>query len=313
MYYQAEVFLTRQCNLNCPFCKVPKLRRPKTLSGEEWVEVFKMLKKVVKGIVVLFGGEPTLHPDIAYIIEGANNLNLPYTLITNSSMRGTVLNLIEEHGLRSLTVSLNSIKNPDVRDRMSLRLVEEILSRGLTVDLTVNIMFSRRNFREVPEMVKHFSDLGVNTIVASYEYGTEGFWMYRGPPVSNMVFKETDKPEVRRVIDELVRLKESGYRLWTPVEYLKALYLYSFGKRWHCSRLVNVIIDEDGSIMPCVDWRVGVERPYTWRDLPRKREIETWWKSVVKDCPGCIYDHQFIPEQVSAGKLKPSQLRTWGD
>jgi sulfatase maturation enzyme AslB (radical SAM superfamily) len=78
-------FLTFACNLTCSYCIVEyggKKKRPKPLSGEEWVTGLNRINSREDLPVTLQGGEPTLHKEFIHII---NNIKpeLNIDILTN--------------------------------------------------------------------------------------------------------------------------------------------------------------------------------------------------------------------------------------
>ena len=55
----AGVFITRRCNLRCPYCNVPNLNTPE-LTFEQWIKAIKILEKLNVNKIHFLGGEPTL-------------------------------------------------------------------------------------------------------------------------------------------------------------------------------------------------------------------------------------------------------------
>lgn len=71
--------ITNQCNQNCLFCSA-KGRKEKM--GKEFFE--RMINQI-QGSLVISGGEPTLSPDIFWLIEKAKRKNLFIELQTNAT------------------------------------------------------------------------------------------------------------------------------------------------------------------------------------------------------------------------------------
>lgn len=73
-----RVYITLRCNLTCPYCSdgleydMSEMKY-ELLAGEKWVEIINALP----GNTVIFtGGEPTLHPDLPYIINTIRQSNV---------------------------------------------------------------------------------------------------------------------------------------------------------------------------------------------------------------------------------------------
>jgi hypothetical protein len=84
-YNYIGVFLTFGCNLNCSYCInnfEGGLLKRKLTPGEDWVRLLNRIESRQDLPVTLQGGEPSTHPDFAYII---NNLKpeLNVDVLTN--------------------------------------------------------------------------------------------------------------------------------------------------------------------------------------------------------------------------------------
>ncbi|MBF0506904.1 MAG: radical SAM protein [Nitrospirae bacterium] len=105
-----QFFPTLECNLHCGFCfnRGLKIDGAITAGGFE-----KLVRKLVdSGIreIDILGGEPTLHPDIARLVDIAANLGLRLNLSTNGTNVALLANLSETYGkdILHIGISLNS-------------------------------------------------------------------------------------------------------------------------------------------------------------------------------------------------------------
>jgi pyruvate formate lyase activating enzyme len=84
----ASVIFTQGCNLRCSYCHNPQLLDRQSKSAYlTKTEVFKILekrKKIIEGVVVT-GGEPTIHSDLADFILELKNLGFSIKLDTNGT------------------------------------------------------------------------------------------------------------------------------------------------------------------------------------------------------------------------------------
>lgn len=79
-----NIYLTNACNLSCPHCFMKAGRRlANELTAEEWLRVLREFKECGGKAVTLTGGEPTMHPGFATLVEQAHEMGLQLTVLTN--------------------------------------------------------------------------------------------------------------------------------------------------------------------------------------------------------------------------------------
>jgi spore coat polysaccharide biosynthesis protein SpsF (cytidylyltransferase family)/MoaA/NifB/PqqE/SkfB family radical SAM enzyme len=81
-----ELSLTNRCNHACVWCSDAAIRRrlPGELDMDSLISLFEELKAGgTRGIVIEGGGEPTMHPRFAEVVENISGLNMAQGLITN--------------------------------------------------------------------------------------------------------------------------------------------------------------------------------------------------------------------------------------
>lgn len=300
MIDEVACFVTRECNLKCKFCKVRQIKRSRTLLSDEWFEIFKKIKEFNPKIVVIYGGEPLLRKDIFDILDGLNDVNLPYTLISNSTLLDeNVAKKLVDHGLESFTASIDfPFAFNDFRSRHSWKALNIMKSLGVK-DVTGNIIVYRKNYRYVPMLVDELNARGMWSIVGLCQFPrdeNDNIFSYRCWDEDN-VFREEDVKGLKKVSNKLVDMKDEGFLIHNVHTYLERFSYFASPKNrflWHCSEPCYMTIDEDGTLMACPDIRGNVEKLNLLElDLA---EYEKVWYSDVSKCPGCFYNHQFQAE-----------------
>ncbi len=122
----AHVIPMRRCNLSCAYCN-----EYDTTSNP--VDLPVMLRRLDKlgtlgtTAVIISGGEPLLHPDLAEIIAHIRKRKMMAALISNCYLmtRDIIVNL-NKAGLEYLQVSIDNV-NPDEVSKKSLRLLDKKL------------------------------------------------------------------------------------------------------------------------------------------------------------------------------------------
>lgn len=93
----AVVFLSG-CNLRCPYCHNSRLlgrevdAELEDLSLDELLQALERRRKLIDGVVVT-GGEPTVHPQLTYLLRSLKPLGLSIKLDTNG-LRATLLKVL---------------------------------------------------------------------------------------------------------------------------------------------------------------------------------------------------------------------------
>ncbi len=128
--------LTAKCNLNCHSC----MRKNWEESiGNMDLNIFHILIKQLKEFkslqsIIFSGiGEPTLHPDILYIIQQVKSLGLKLEIVTNGTqLNETILEGFISHGLDRLWVSFDGTSAESfevIRTGADFKLVVENMKR----------------------------------------------------------------------------------------------------------------------------------------------------------------------------------------
>ena len=121
--------ITQRCNLNCLHCGSDCGRNAKTneLSTAEWLSFFAYLEKNLdtrRFVLVLTGGEPLCAPDLRTLLMGINHHGLSWGMVSNAwALNPTNLSLLLKHGMSSMTISLDGLKQTHdwLRRRRSCR------------------------------------------------------------------------------------------------------------------------------------------------------------------------------------------------
>ncbi len=112
--------LTLQCNLKCMHCyaNANTKRSPNELSTQRILSVTDDLASMGLPVVILSGGEPTLHPDIYEIASYMNEKNIRVTLSSNgTTINENVASKLAESGVKYVGISLDGFgsKNDEFR------------------------------------------------------------------------------------------------------------------------------------------------------------------------------------------------------
>ena len=300
MIREVAIFITRECNLECQFCQVRKIRRTRTLNVDQWHEVFKKVKELNPELVVVYGGEPLLRQDILEILDRLHEVKLPYTLISNSTLLDENLaKRLVNHGLNSFTASIDYPQGmDDLRSKQSWRALNLMKDLGVE-DVTGNMIIYRKNYKYIPSLIDALDKLDIWSILGLCQFPrdeNDNVFSYRCWDSEN-VFKDEDIKGLKDIAGRVMSMGKEGFLIHNIPQYIKLIPYYAKPDnrfKWHCSRPCYLTIDEDGTLMACPDFRGTVERFDILNfDLVGYENI---WRSDVSQCPGCFFSHQFQAE-----------------
>ncbi len=167
-----RISLTDNCNLRCFYCMpeenyihTPSSKMMQAYEIQKLAEIFVSLG--VKKIR-LTGGEPLLRNDAGKIITGLSDLPVTLTLTTNGTRLPEYLDLLVDAGVRSINVSLDSLRpetfNLITRRNQHSRVLDYILlalGRGIRIKINV-VVLNGINDCEINDFVQWTRDLPVH-------------------------------------------------------------------------------------------------------------------------------------------------------
>ena len=136
------VLFTPGCNFSCPYCHNPDLARNRTdllstISEDVAIDFLKSRQGLLEGIVIT-GGEPTLHKDLAKFCEKAKRLGFPIKLDTNGSCPTALNDLMSNKLVDYIAMDIKTDPYgyaPDIlsmdQSKNLISSVDSILSSGL--------------------------------------------------------------------------------------------------------------------------------------------------------------------------------------
>jgi len=236
---QTVLFITEKCNLACLHCNIYKKENPIVKTYEQIKEELEYSYRLGSRFVDFEGGEPTIWKD------GERDLN---DLIRLSKQIGFYSATVTTNALLpfsdceadSIWVSLDGLDDyhDEIRGKGSFeRLVKNIETSGHPC-LSVNMVINSRNYKSVAETIE-FARNNPHILSISLNFhtpytGTEDLfldWETRG-----------------RVIDEIIKMKKSGYPIMNSVSGLKLMKTLKFKKQcW----VTNFIMPDSTRLSEC--------------------------------------------------------------
>jgi len=156
------------CNLSCRHCYINTREHGSlTLPFEtvvKWLRLFARQGK--RSNLVLLGGEPTLHPDLAEIVRYAKSLRFSVTVDSNGYLFNDFLDKISPEELDFLSFSLDgpdAETNDPIRGDLSFETCIKNLQLAIKKGFQTSVIFtvSRLNIDQLHKMVDLLSTLGV--------------------------------------------------------------------------------------------------------------------------------------------------------
>jgi radical SAM protein with 4Fe4S-binding SPASM domain len=259
-----ELHLTDRCNLKCPWCTDAEVRKRDNaeLGLKELERLFADLSRQNVGITMEGGGEPTVHPRFAEVVEMARSFHLPLGLITNGIVRLGEL----ARAFLWIRVSVDSAsrdeflleKGADGFNRVlsNLKALAEMPGRPFL--LGVGYVMTNRNVSSLLPFLRSLDELGVD-----YFYGRP---VEESPPLLpdlTALYElkaawETDEASRRR-IKVMLNLED---RVQKDNEGLPCL-----------GHSLSCIVRANGDILMCEKRR---HDPVTFGNLRERRFSEIW-------------------------------------
>jgi radical SAM protein with 4Fe4S-binding SPASM domain len=164
---------TNFCNLRCPFCINPIMRRKKgMMSLSDFEKLIELLPKSIKKITLHFAGEPFLNPDLPKMIKILKERKIEVRLSTNGTLSTEKYIQAIEAGLDLMLISLDGpTKEMHEKYRIGSNF-EEILEtiKKITklpnrkTKIVIQFLVMRYNEKYIPQMVELCKNLGVDEL-----------------------------------------------------------------------------------------------------------------------------------------------------
>jgi len=311
---KAEILVTQKCNLVCSYCSI--IKNPvKDISTSEWKDNFTMLKEMGLSFAVLYGGEPFCRKDIPDLVEYLNEIKLPYTVITNGTMREEEVRWCLDK-MPGFTVSIDwpydqwkSVeecpkihKDSFIKSLRGWKWLEEATKKNIP-DRVACITVNSKNLPLLAKITAQLLSMDVWVITTLLHHSTNERYTYRARTKDclDMMFGLFDKEEL---IFQAELLKDRFYR-GEKIHNIPAYYDFwgkdvCFNLDWKCDGFQCLSIMPDGSLRPCLDWPgEGLISKYKIKDLyDNKNDIRERINEVVaedmKACGGCFWDPKIM-------------------
>ncbi|MFH1061665.1 MAG: radical SAM protein [Candidatus Omnitrophota bacterium] len=274
-----DLGIAYECNFQCQMCKFwqdSPLTADNILSIEQWKNVLEQISEFVdrgKCIVNFSGpGEPLLRAGIFDLIKHGIGLGLQIQLISNGFyVSKQIAANIAASGLKFICFSLDSL-NPKTHDFLRgkpgalehvLQAIENIAESNPDICIGINTVISGINLLDIIELTrwvendKRLAYINFQAIAQPFSYSeaADQYWFQSDEYQS---LWPNDKPEIERIINQLIEFKSQGYKIADSIGQLKIFKKYffdavSFIKSNRCNLAqANVLnIDPAGNVSKC--------------------------------------------------------------
>ena len=161
----AKVYINNSCQFSCSHCFIGnKQLYQDPLSKEEWINLFKAMKKYGITHVDFFGKEPLYDESIFSYIEECQRLGITFSLITNGVNVKKYINQLSTFK-PTMAISVEKLEQ-DTNYRNSGNFVADAIKLLVKnkIPTNVSIDLSYSNLDELIPLIKKLSKMGVNNI-----------------------------------------------------------------------------------------------------------------------------------------------------
>lgn len=159
--------LLEACNADCFMCGYALSRDRYRFSLEDFEILLPQAQAMDVGFVRFTGGEPLLHRDVVNLVSAGAAAGMKMSLITNGSLLPAMAERLAHAGLAQVIVSIDGAtaashdfyrNTPGLFDKGVTGLA---LARDHGVMTRVNTVVGPHNYREMPDLQRRLTDLGV--------------------------------------------------------------------------------------------------------------------------------------------------------
>jgi len=339
---QLTFFLTRRCNLRCPFCfylsgdREAAINNLSELSLDEIEKISSSLGKLLW--LAFSGGEIFLRSDIVEITKTFYERNRPAIILfpTNGLLTDVIKEKIEEildycrkstivvklslEGLEDLHDSIRGMKGSFQKTIQTYRALRALLDIYPHFDLGINTVFSSVNQDYMDELIDFVNGLeGIRTHTVSLIRGT----------VSDRELKDIDSEKYHKTISRLAsNLKQKisgiynfkGAKLKAAQDILQRRMIYNTLKQkkqmipCYAGRL-NLVLTETGEVYPCESFTMGMgnvrDNNYDLAKILKNDKAQKYLRSIQdKDCY-CTHECYFMTNILFNSSMYPALLKEY--
>jgi len=254
-----RISLTDNCNLRCFYCMPEEEYEfspaSKLMQKDEIVQLSKIFVSLGVNKIRLTGGEPLVRKDAGEIIKALSTLPVKLTITTNGSRIHEFIDILEDSGVHSLNISLDTLQ-PDkfqliTRRNQFEKIYENIhllLARNFHVKVNMVVM-KGLNDNEINDFVEWTKHEAVHVRFIEFMPFTGNWW------TSNKVFTMQQMLEVIEAKYEVERLQNEKHdtaKAFRVPGHLGTFAIISTMTSNFCGDCNRIRLTADGKMKNCL-------------------------------------------------------------
>ncbi|MBU4252312.1 MAG: radical SAM protein [Candidatus Omnitrophica bacterium] len=282
------------CFMKCKMCYSWQRKEvSRGLSIEEWEVFIISLKEILpSGTPICFtgSGEPLGREGVLELIAAANKNGFIAQLATNGYLIDeNMAKRLADAALYGISVSLDSL-NEQTHD--FLRGIQGTFARVMQaigylrknkIGFSFNTIIMEKNLNDILDLVRWSTQEGIGVrfqaIVKPFDKDLDDYWY------KNVEWKSLWPQDINKaieIVDELIKLKQSGYRILNPLGQLKIFKDYFTDPEKPCrSRICNIgdylmNMDLFGNVHPCS--AIGI-----WGNIKEQHIRDIWFSKKAQE------------------------------
>ncbi len=255
----ASLFFTRNCNMNCAYCKTARIPAQKTdIPVEDWYNIIDIIYKWGLRHLTIYGGEPTLRADLPDLLKYCVKKSILTHIVTNGSLLDEdILSDLINGSYLLLGISIDNLiptqSSKKVYNENLITILREFKQKFPDkVDYCINIILTKENIHNfIPTITTIQKNLqtsfSVDPVHSAIHPNQQYLYRDYCPHLTLSV------SELKWLAKAISQLKRHKYRIWGSQRYYNALIDWFSGKyTWKCDvGDLYFSINNDGTLMVC--------------------------------------------------------------
>jgi len=309
--------VTRRCNLSCVHCRSASTMNSfdTAFNTEEARKLIDDISSFSSPVIVLSGGEPLLRQDLFEIASYGSDKGLRMCIATNGSLvTDEICEKMKAARIKMVSMSLDgseakthdNFRNQQGAFEGVVRAASLFNKHG--IEFLVNSSFTKRNQKEIPDVMKVAKKLGAKAwymfmivptgrgeeimaeLISKEDYEEILKWHYETEKdETDMLMRPTCAPHYYRIVPQMNKLAEEGDKLAR-----RTLKFSTGGSKGCLAGQVICLITAEGDVFPCSYFPRSAgnvkETPFKdiWEKSPLFQELRDFKKYKGK-CGACEY------------------------